>query len=376
MCSIAAGPRLLAAALVLGISTRAVAQDQRELLRRIETSLALSEEAARTAARMGAVEFKSRGYTDTILTLRGSVQLLTTPDLKPMVVGAAAKLDSMLLPHLHADLDLVRGTMFTVRVDTTWKRINGTTYVIIARYVTGGGEAHGGGFIPPTSDAIGSELSVKVQQIMISGASPVFTRWHNGPAPLDTTAAEDWTAVRFDLITSGTVVGKNCYAGEMTACALFLGMQPVDDPPTAWFDSAGRRARVVSDQYWMRRLNALGTERCKAGSDSACLVVLRAVPRRPDAPAGGTARTTFVKQAFAIGGTDAATRLIHHRGTLAEAIGAAAGVPLDSVLKVWHGHVVSDGTESEDFTPVIALISIGWVVVLWAVAAMGSGRWR
>jgi hypothetical protein len=368
---------LAAVALLVTAVGRSAAQDQRELARRVETAWALSKAAAAEAERLHLADTRTRNYTDTLTILSGSVRLITTPRMLSIVRLAAARTDSVLRDRVQPVLDQLRGAAFTIREDTAWKQVDGFDHAFIAYVDSAKGEETGGTHTRETAPTVSATLVDKILQATVRRGSKVFQAWASGPYPLDTASTDDWAAVRMELVSSQSTVGPRCYGGDVSACAAYLGLRETADPVIALYDSIGRRAFVSNARWDARRINLLATDLCiNRGSDSACIVVMRGFGERRVSRLGSwRIRKTVIQQAALSGGPQAFGRLIQNSVTIGDAVAAASGVPLDSVLTVWHRRVREEGIASESFTPAIALLSIGWVLVLGAVATR-SGRWR
>jgi hypothetical protein len=76
-----------------------------------------------------------------------------------------------------------------------------------------------------------------------------------------------------------------------------------------------------------------------------------------------------------MGGPGALDRLLTSNGSPSEALAAAAGAPIDSVLRRWQRNVHDSSIGSEDLSVKIVLMTLGWIAVLLALVSRIS-RWR
>ena len=364
-------------AIAVGTATPAVGQDRRELARRVSVNRALGDSSSRVLHLLVLDETVRHAYTDTLMIMGGSVRLLTTAELRPVVAAAAVRTDSLLLKTYAPVTELLRGRTFTIRMDTSWRRLDGSMFIVISSYTEQTGELYGGAFGGGDAESIATGLANKLEQEVVARGSKVFSKWLPGPAPLDNLMPWAWANVRLELISAEAVAGRRCFAGDRVACKWILGLEPADDPATTLFDSTGRAYYVGERKYEARRSNALATDRCLRGSDSACVTVARAmfVVNGALSSLPQVLRSTLAREAFRMGGPGAIVRLVQSPDSIGPAIAAAAGVPLDSVIGVWQRHLREEGIGSEDLTLGIAALSIGWTMVL-GLLSLRSGRWR
>ena len=196
--------------------------------------------------------------------------------------------------------------------------------------------------------------------------------------PVDTSTNDDWRSVRLELVSSRAKVARRCYAGDLAACKVTLGLAEEADPVTTWYDAEDRRAAVAVGNRFEGLDRALSTS-CLAGRDGDCITLLRtslALQSWSSPPGSARARMTFARQALEMGGQGSLDRIAATSpDSTTAAFGALANAPLDSVVAQWQRHAHDGGIESEIATPVIVLASLGWVLAIGAVS-LRSPRWR
>jgi len=180
--------------------------------------------------------------------------------------------------------------------------------------------------------------------------------------------------VYVELVTAPSIAVRRCYAGALDACSAALGIVEGDRIPI-WYDAPERRVLVrqlhdVPGSGLRPVVNAC----VQAGSDAACLDVLRAL--QIELPLSSDARQSMARLALAAGGRDAFRRLSRSAGQpLERRLGLAGGVPLDSLLRQWRDQVIAARPE-----PVTMAASMGWAALAWSLVfgllALRSTRWR
>jgi len=184
-----------------------------------------------------------------------------------------------------------------------------------------------------------------------------------------------------ELVTSSRTVVRQCYNGDLQACARAIALAPTPDPVRDWYDAGDRRQMVSEFNGWERSYAGGAYQRCaQGGSDSACIAALHAQPEWLTStvmqPMSGGARVSAVDVAIDVGGPGAYDRLLTSAGrTMADRLAAAAGVSVDSVLALWRARILAARPESLALQP-----SAAWAAVLWTVLlgfmALRSSRWR
>lgn len=228
---------------------------------------------------------------------------------------------------------------------------------------------------PKTVPGVASAFKDHILRVLFLDGDRAFALWMGNRFPKDSLTTADWMGYRLSLVSSPTAVSRKCYAGDIGACAVVLDLTPVEDPVIDWYDPETRRNAVRAIRNTAEQQNNLQFLRCRAGSDSACVSVLRRLPPGQLAmPLQAGNRIGFVTMALMMGGEGAAQRLLEG-GTPAQRITAAARVSMDSLLRTWQQNVQSARAPSRDLSPGIALLSVAWILGLGALSTRSS-RWR
>jgi len=252
-----------------------------------------------------------------------------------------------------------------------------------------------------TSQAVGSreeELAAGLRRfadlLLWANADSTLRAWY--PATPDAGIDSAITAERIylELVTSPAVPARSCLIGDDNACGEALGLRPVTDPLTSWYDPAGRRAlaRRIAPMLDRPPYQVQYLDCVEEGSDPSCLAVLRAamglapggtgqrdlsegVFRVPD-PVGDDPRRALVAQVVRLGGPESWSRLIGSVGQpLEQRLALAAQVPADSLMRVWRRELLAARPR-----PVSVGSGTLLVALLWACAgllfAIGASRWH
>ena len=226
-------------------------------------------------------------------------------------------------------------------------------------------------------ESIAEVIVGKVTEVAVSRAGTGLIRWRRESLPLDASAwnRTEWGTLRLDIVSSTSFLGRRCHGGDIAACRLFLGFDPVTDPLLEYYDAAGRRALVRTLAQKASRANPASMRRCEAGADADCVTVLRLMTDWDRTPASEYARRTLLARALTLGGERAPERLLMSTGSAREALSAAAGVPLDTLIAGWQRDMRDRAAASSNLSlPIVvsSLLSIGICLFL----ALRSSRWR
>jgi hypothetical protein len=194
---------------------------------------------------------------------------------------------------------------------------------------------------------------------------------------------EDLQGAYLDLVTSPAVAATHCLENDVRSCAAILGLDSVGDPWRDLFDAAGRRVLVARAWGYLRSPRAPGLadaarlfEECEdQRSDDACVALLHTATLIPNL-ISNRARRSVVDVARRLGGNGTFTRLVADTtAAVGTRMAAAAGVPLDSLIHVWHARVVAAHPTSTGARAVDGWVSF-LVVIIAGGLAMRSTRWR
>ena len=369
---------LIGAVLALGFASPARAQMSRTVELRLQRARVdtIAAHWRLAKARLDAFDVsvaKTRARLDTILI--GHLRVLVAPAVRtriePAVAATAAHLDSLL------------GSAST-RLEKHWlvvRLYRGTADTIsVAAVMTPGRSFPKGREIemvwgPVNDTLVHNGLRRGAIRLVASELDSTFSRWLGRDFALDTVSTFMWTQARLDLVSSPTTVGRRCYEGDIQSCRLTLQLARVSDPATEWFDAVDRRRffqHTSRSNYYSPAQDA-----CREGSDAACITAIRQLRFRENSffAATGVLVGSLTQTALRLGGREGLERLLRSSGPPAQALADAAGVPLDSVLRVWHRNTRDARMPSQDVSLGIAATSLLWIALCGALS-LRSSRWR
>jgi hypothetical protein len=295
------------------------AQDQRELARRLDALASRRDEAKATY-----YQYRVRtaeAYSDTVIVGNGMAAIAATKETAPIVRAAAVRTDSFLAARF-GPIEPVRSDsmMWTIRADSESRRRG--------QFLVSQVSKKGLVWSPDVGanvDDVTRFIENMVQWTLLARGGLGIGSWLPGALPIDSASDESWRSMRYTLAASATSVARECYVGKLAACKSILGL---------------------------------------SGSESYS----------PDF-FGAHARGTLVQLAVTTGGRGALGRLIANKASTEGALTAASKIPIDSLVAHWQRNVHDGGATSEAFTPVIAMVAIGWIVVM-GLLSLRSSRWR
>jgi hypothetical protein len=185
-------------------------------------------------------------------------------------------------------------------------------------------------------------------------------------------------SVYVELATSGSAVGRKCFADDLTACRAALELDPASDPIAEWYDTQDLRRfieRVGMARGWGSAEEWIPC--VQEGDDAACDRLFRAgLDGSVLHPVSPMAHQTLAETALQIGGDGAYGRMLQTGvTTIADWIAAVAAAPADSVIARWHSNVVAARPAPTTLTAATGWAALAWIVVL-ATIATRSTRWR
>jgi hypothetical protein len=346
---------------------RASSPDAREQQRIVDSTVARWQRAGRALSAFDDSVARTRALTDTLRV--GALRLLVEPGLRDRAQAAAqiasARLDSVAGPEarrLEADLIVVRFLKDSVR----------DTVVVAARarndkeFLTVWG--------PANDSTLVSWIHTRALRLLTMSMDRRMTNWlGNSEVTPDSLATGTWLGTRLDLVSSPATVARRCYDGDIAACKVALRLVDTGDPIMTWFDADGRRRYVESAAAFYNSPKQ-DADACIAGSDAACIGHMRSKLHYSD-PVPPFRRATVAAIAIEIGGRSGYQRLLGATGSPTDRLEAAAGVPIDSVLRVWVAKVRDARRPGQAMSTGIAMSSLGWILVC-GVLALRSSRWR
>lgn len=176
------------------------------------------------------------------------------------------------------------------------------------------------------------------------------------------------------LATSPSAAVEACFRGALGQCDVALGIVPLEDPVSQWYDAEQRRSIIEESEFRWHLRHPRYFECVERMSDDACVEVMKDAPLR--APISSVTRASLLGHALERGGEGAYTRLMHaEHGTIKERLGSIAGEPADSLVADWYRAVMAARPEP----PVLTRPQL-WAAVFWTIAFLGLGlrstRWR
>ncbi len=182
--------------------------------------------------------------------------------------------------------------------------------------------------------------------------------------------ATDAERTHVELVTAPSQAVRACQAGDLLRCLDAVGVRPMQDPLRELYSPEERVALARELVPGTRNLNS----GCLVqGRAAACDSLLRdhnlALPLSQDS------RRLLVRFALADGGAGALRRLRETAGTLGERLGAAAGVPVNSLVAEWRARAVAARPDPVTAPGRTAVSTLCWAG-LFGLLALRSTRWR
>jgi hypothetical protein len=228
-------------------------------------------------------------------------------------------------------------------------------------------------------EEIMATLITRVPQVFPLRADQAFTQWLGTPFVPTTRARATERTVYVQLVTAPSHAARRCLSGVLPACRSALSLDPPGDAFLTWYDAAERRAVVQTFRFYLNRTPNLELySGCvSAGSDSACVQLLNAVPYGVIPPPLGPApRLTLVQLALRLGGRDAYARLVSTPGRpMADRLARAARASVDSLVSVWRQETVRARPRPVAVPVLGALLALAWTG-LFGACSLRSSRWR
>jgi hypothetical protein len=219
-----------------------------------------------------------------------------------------------------------------------------------------------------------------LNSVSAGAADRALQQWLGGSLLFDTAAARgNAPRVYVELVTQPSRAVRHCYLGEIGACRAALSIADSSDVLTRWYDPAERRDLVVQSYqgYFNQGAHQVDFRACAAGSDEACLHLLRTLPPWSLVrPLDYQARLSLLVLAIETGGAGAIARLLDRPDQdMSERVSAAAGISADSLTGRWIAMVRAARPTPVSLPPWGAWIALGWIGV-FATCGLRSSRWR
>ena len=344
---------------------RLEAQDAAPYRARVDSIARLWEAARESAARADSAR-RAAITVDTIM--RGALVVMTTPQFTDVVEPATQLAWEQLGATLREDTALMRGRAFyvvsTKTEDPVPERIQQEAEVIA--YADGS-----------TFEDVATKIGQRIEIAAIADLDEPTSLFFGNHVPLRPYADRGWTKVYVELATAPWSLVRACYLGDLGRCAEASDVPAADDPVTEWYDAADRRRYVAADPRWYHERDPRRTQCIDAGSDRACLDLLRSLePGELRPPLSERARHSLAVAALELGGDGAYGRLLSEASHGPEQrLMSAAGISRDSLFTAWHARVLAAGPEPTTITRVAGWTAFFWVIAFATLAARSS-RWR
>lgn len=228
-----------------------------------------------------------------------------------------------------------------------------------------------------TTEAVAAAWRRKGEEYLTGDLDRPMRDWVGSPLPSQPATARQLSNGRVDLVLAQSQAAHECALGKLGACSQSLSLVPVDDPAFALFDQRQRLSVIEWYAFVLRRRDPGRYAKCvSAGYQATCDSLVRELPpdvmRQPVPPA---VRLNFLRYALMLGGDGAFDRLAKPAGTIADRIGAAANMPIDSVVARWQANLMSSPSSSTAIDVSTAVSSLVWACLCGALA-LRSSRWR
>ena len=188
--------------------------------------------------------------------------------------------------------------------------------------------------------------------------SPAMRAWSSMPARLATIGS--WHAVGSALSKANSLVAQRCLAGSVTSCTAVLDYDATAAPLQTFYSPSDYPLLVA--RYSEPQRDSIRdplAQRCLVRNDAtACSEFVQRLTL--NSPVPRTVRTSVISLALETGGPHAFSRLRAAQGGVRDQLAAAAGIPADSLTRLWIQRV-NDSSRSTAGSPLAALV---WTALL------------
>ena len=353
-------------ACIAGMSpARLEAQDAAPYRARVDSIAKLWQDARESAARVDSAR-RAATVVDTII--RGGLVVMTTPEFRDLVDAATQLAWEQIGATLREDTTLMHGRAFyvvsTETEDPVPEQVQQEAEVIA--YAEGS-----------TSEDVAMRIVHRLEGAAATDLDEATQRFFGYQVvPLQPYSSREWRWVYVELATSPWHLARACYLGDLGRCAEAFDLPAADDPPTAWYDAAERRGLITEYSSWTWKDRR--RDQCvQAGSDEVCVELLRSLEEGAlDPPLSLRARRSLTVTALELGGEGAYGRLLDPAGSAPlQRLTAAAAVPFDSLLSVWHARMLTARPRPTTITRLAGWTAFFWVIAFAAFGAR-STRWH
>lgn len=213
----------------------------------------------------------------------------------------------------------------------------------------------------------------------LGAVDPKLHDWLGGPLTPHFDSSPSRERVYVQLVTAPSLAVRRCFLGEIGPCRDALSLSNAPDMVSHWYGAEERRRLVTVDYqgFLDRGARHVVFQSCSAGSDSACLELLTALPPGSlSRPLDVEARVALLERAVGLGGPSTFQRLLDAPGdAMGARLAAATGIPEDSLVAGWRAVVLRARPAPVSLPPLGAWLALGWTVV-FATCGLRSSRWR
>jgi hypothetical protein len=213
----------------------------------------------------------------------------------------------------------------------------------------------------------------------LGAVDPRLHDWLGGPLTPRFDSGPRRERVYLQLVTAPSRAVRRCFVGEIGACRDALSLSNEPDMLSRWYGADERRRLVTIDYLGFLDRGAQHAlfQSCSAGSDSACLELLAALPPGSlSRPLDAEARAVLLELAVRQGGPSTFQRLLDAPDSAMGArLAAATGIPEDSLVAGWREAVLRARPTPVSLPPWGLWLALGWTM-LFATCGLRSSRWR
>ena len=311
----------------------------------------------------------------TVSVTRGALSVMTTSDLEPRVRAAVAlaskviddagssALPGRISPHrpviVRDSTPVAMGFVPVISVAPDSAR---TWYASMRLNAS----------VAASAPQIADRLSTVIEQLALQGVDSAVAAWvMMGRLPLRPLGDEHARYVYVELAANESAAARRCRAGETSACLDAFGLDS---------SSGSRLSRWYAPEDYRSLLHRVAPPRddstavaawlrCRDDRDQdACVVAARALPDKSvPFPLSSNARLMLLREAFELGGRGAYDRLVASNPSTRARVEAAAGKPMDVIVKRWLTHVEAARPNPMKIRVGATMASLGWCGLFLAV---------
>jgi len=357
--------------LLFGGARHGAAQTQAEYRARVQALIPVWK--ATSAERRAADSVRTRALPkDTVRV--GVLLVLADSGLNDLARNAASRAAQVIQARFGESADILRTHVFALSKEGGASQ---RPAIVGIAEVDSSGRVTRGQSDMMTVDAVTRDLENRSARVLGERLGPAFAKWLGSGLADDSATTETWIGVRIDLVTSPYHVARECYAGNVSACADALGIADENQPVMHWYDETERRIVAMRSGWQIRTgreelYRQCATQRVAAACDAFVNLI---APDQIQPPLPFPSRQNLVQLAFDLGGPGALARMLAAPNTRREQVAAAAGISADSLVSIWQRRALETRAPNPSITWGLAAASLLWTAICGAMA-LGSSRWR